>query len=349
MNISFAYFFAGKTITIILAAKLFYDIEKRDNKISIPLRRLNGIIRSPLKKIFLMKIGIYSYKPESEDIDFYLDLYRCLNNSDIELFLFKPFYDFLKTALQAEPIYKNIFNDTHDLPNDLDVIFSIGGDGTVLETVSLVRDKEIPIAGINSGRLGFLANISKSQFEMAVKNIINKNFSTEKRALIALVNNDTIFKDFNCALNEITIHKKDTSSMVSIDAYVNDELLTTYWADGLIIATPTGSTAYSLSVGGPIVVPQSKNFIISPIAPHNLSMRPMILPDSVELKIKITSREDKSFLVSLDYRSEDYDGEIELIIRRAEYDIILVKLPDTSFFNTIRSKMMWGVDKRNRI
>ncbi|MCD6366656.1 MAG: NAD kinase, partial [Bacteroidales bacterium] len=263
------------------------------------------------------------------------------------VYIFDSFCKFLEDDFDFKPHVKGYFSDFNDVPDDLDIMFSIGGDGTVLETVSIIRDKGIPIAGINSGRLGFLANISKTQLEKAVKTILNGNFTVENRALLQLKSNRDIFSDFNIALNEITVHKKDTSSMIAIDTIVNGELLTTYWADGLIVSTPTGSTAYSLSVGGPIVVPQSKNIIISPIAPHNLTMRPIVLPDDVDIKLRMHGR-DNSFLVSLDYRSEDFDGNDELIIRRAKYDIQMVKLPDTSFYKTIRAKMMWGLDKRNR-
>ena len=294
-----------------------------------------------------MKIGIYGYPVAEENKQFILQFCEFLRVSDTEVYIFDSFCKFLEDDFDFKPHVKGYFSDFNDVPNDLDIMFSIGGDGTVLETVSIIRNKGIPIAGINSGRLGFLANISKTQLEKAVKTILSRNFTVEKRTLLQLKSNPDIFSDFNIALNEITVHKKDTSSMIAIDTLVNDELLTTYWADGLIISTPTGSTAYSLSVGGPIVVPQSRNIIISPIAPHNLTMRPIVLPDDVEIRLRMHGR-DNSFLVSLDYRSEDFDGNDELIIRRAKYDIQMVKLPDTSFYKTIRAKMMWGLDKRNR-
>ncbi len=294
-----------------------------------------------------MKIGIYGYPVSEENKQFILQFCEFLKKSDTEVYIFNSFCKFLEDDFGFEPNAEGYFSNFNDVPDDLDIMFSIGGDGTVLETVSIIRDKEIPIAGINSGRLGFLANISKTQLEKAVKTILSGNFTVEKRALLQLKSNYDIFSDFNIALNEITVHKKDTSSMIAIDTLVNNELLTTYWADGLIISTPTGSTAYSLSVGGPIVVPQSRNIIISPIAPHNLTMRPIVLPDDVEIRLRMHGR-DTSFLVSLDYRSEDFDGNDELIIRRAKYDIQMVKLPDTSFYKTIRTKMMWGLDKRNK-
>jgi len=294
-----------------------------------------------------MKIGIYGYPVSSENKQFIAHFCEYLKASDMEVYIFKPFCQFLEDKFEFKPKIKGYFSDFSDVPENLDIMFSIGGDGTVLETVSIIRDKGIPIAGINSGRLGFLANISKTQMEKTLRNILQNKFTVENRALLELKSNRNIFNDFNIALNEITVHKKDTSSMIAIDTFVNGELLTTYWADGLIISTPTGSTAYSLSVGGPIVVPQSKNIIIAPIAPHNLTMRPIVLPDDVEIKLRMHSR-DNVFLVSLDYRSEDFDGNDELVIRRAKYDIQMVKLPDTSFYKTIRAKMMWGVDKRNK-
>ncbi len=294
-----------------------------------------------------MKIGIYGYPVLPENKDFILQFCKYLKEFDAEVYIFDSFFQFLKNDFHFNPEIKGFFSDYSNVPPDLDIMFSIGGDGTVLETVSIIRNKGIPIAGINSGRLGFLANISKVQLEKAVKKILQKDFTIENRALLELRSNSGIFSDFNIALNEITVHKKDSASMIAIDTFVNNELLTTYWADGLIISTPTGSTAYSLSVGGPIVVPQSQNVILSPIAPHNLTMRPIVLPDDIEIRLRVHGR-DNSFLVSLDYRSEDFDGNDELIIRRANYDIQMVKLPDASFYKTIRTKMMWGVDKRNR-
>jgi len=294
-----------------------------------------------------MKVGIYGYPISDENKLFIIQFCEYLKAADAEVYIFESFCNFLKDKFEFQPKIKGYFNDYSDVPSNLDIMISIGGDGTVLETVSIIRDKEIPIAGINSGRLGFLANISKTQIKKTLKNILQNNFTVENRALLELKSNRHIFHDFNVALNEITVHKRDTSSMIAIDTFVNGELLTTYWADGLIIATPTGSTAYSLSVGGPIVVPESKNIIIAPIAPHNLTMRPIVLPDDVEIKLKMHGR-DNLFLVSLDYRAEDFDGNDELIIRRAKYDIQMVKLPDTSFYKTIRTKMMWGIDKRNK-
>jgi len=294
-----------------------------------------------------MRIGIYGHPVLLENKQFIIQFFNYLTELDAEVYIFKSFYEFLKKDFSFKAQIKGYFNSFLDFPDDLDLVFSIGGDGTVLETASIIRNKGVPVAGINSGRLGFLANISKVQIEKAIKTIFNRNFTIENRALLELKNNGNLFNDFNIALNEITIHKKDNSSMISIDTFVNDELLTTYWADGLIISTPTGSTAYSLSVGGPIVVPQSKNIIIAPIASHNLTMRPIVLPDNAEIRLKLHGREN-SFLVSLDYRSENFDGKDELIICRAGYDFKMIKLPNTSFFKTIRTKMMWGIDKRNR-
>lgn len=294
-----------------------------------------------------MKIGIYGYPVSPENKQFILQFCEYLKASETEVYMFELFCRFLEDDFDFKPHVKGYFTDYSDVPEDLDIMFSIGGDGTVLKTVSIIRDKDIPIVGINSGRLGFLANISKTQLEKVMKLIFKGNYTIEKRALLELHSNGKLFKNFNIALNEITVHKKDTSSMIAIDTIVNGELLTTYWADGLIISTPTGSTAYSLSVGGPIVMPQSRNIIIAPIAPHNLTMRPIVLPDDVEVKLRMHGR-DNSFLATLDYRSEDFDGNDELVIRRAKYDMPMVKLPDTSFYKTIRNKMMWGLDKRNR-
>ena len=222
-------------------------------------------------------------------------------------------------------------------------MLSIGGDGTFLEAVSFVRNKNIPMLGINSGRLGFLANISSADIEFILDKIFDNEYFIENRALIKLETKDKLFKDFNYGLNDFTIHKNQSSSMITIHAYLNDDYLNSYWADGLIISTPTGSTAYSLSAGGPIVVPNSNNFIITPIAPHSLTVRPMIISDNNILTLKIESR-SQNYLASLDYKSEFFNTDVEIKISKADFCIKLVKFKDQSFFETLRNKLMWGLD-----
>ena len=271
---------------------------------------------------------------------------RLSDDKDIEIIIYKPFYEFLTQKVDIQIRIELFFTYHNDLTDDIDFVFSIGGDGTFLETVSFVRDSGIPIVGINSGRLGFLADIHKDEIINAIKAIQENRYSLEARTLISLETSNLMFKDFSYALNELSIHKKDTSSMITIHSYINDTFLNTYWADGIIISTPTGSTAYSLSVGGPIVVPNSQNFIITPIAPHNLTVRPIVVSDDNTLKFKVEGRSE-NFLASLDRNSEVFDSSIELIVKKANFKINVIKLQNNSFYNTLRNKLMWGLDIRN--
>ena len=296
-----------------------------------------------------MKIGIFGYPIENEEIEFIYNIIDFIEKDVDKVYIHKPFFDFLVNYFDVIIPHTKLFTTPDEVPSCLDVMISIGGDGTFLETVSYIKDKKIPILGINRGRLGFLANVSKVEVERALSLIAEKKYTIEKRVLLKIETKDrtNLHSDFPYALNEVTIHKKDTASMISIKTFVNNEYLNTYWADGLIISTPTGSTAYSLSVGGPIVVPQSKNIIISPIAPHNLTVRPLVLPDDVTLTFKVNSRSG-NFLVTMDYRSEVFDNEVVFTVKKAEYEISIIKLPDASFFRTIRNKLMWGLDKRTK-
>lgn len=294
-----------------------------------------------------MKIAIYGRAFSKQSIDFIYKFFKTLSQKkDNELYIHSSFSQFLREELNFHPPVKAEFKTHSELTSDFSFMFSIGGDGTFLESVDLVRDLNIPIIGINSGRLGFLANIAKENTVEAVQKILKGDFEIEERTLLALETDNDLFGENNKALNEVTITKKDTSSMITIKAYVNGEYLNSYWTDGLIISTPTGSTGYSLSVGGPIVMPGTKNFIISPIAPHNLTVRPMVIPDDKEIILKVEGRED-SFLATLDFRSKVFDKSIELRIKKAEYTIKTVKFTDATFFGTIRNKLMWGLDRRN--
>ena len=223
--------------------------------------------------------------------------------------------------------------------------FSIGGDGTLLKAVTYVRDSGIPIMGINTGRLGFISSISAGKIDDAINDILKNNFNINERALLKLETNNNLFKDKNFALNEVAVSKKDTSSMIRIDAFVDNEFLNTYWADGLVVSTPTGSTGYSLSCGGPIIMLGTNNIIITPNAPHNLNVRPIVIDDNSIIKLKVEDR-DKLALISLDSRSRAFNSETELIIKVASFKIKLVQPQNNSFTSTIRNKLMWGLDKR---
>jgi len=293
-----------------------------------------------------MDIAIYGRPFEKKYHDAVYKLFNRLVKKDVNVKIYKPFYDYLKDEIKFDPEIEGTFTKHTQIDKSLDFMFSIGGDGTFLESVSYVRNKKIPIIGINIGRLGFLANVPHQEIEHALDAIFAKKHSIENRSLLEMTSSNNMFADFNYALNEITVHKRDTSSMVTIHAYMNDELLNSYWADGLIISTPTGSTAYSLSAGGPIVIPNSNNFVITPIAPHSLAVRPIVVSDNNVLKLKMEGR-TINFLASLDYRSEVFDSTVELTIQKADFEIRMVRLPGQSFFSTIRNKLMWGVDKRN--
>jgi NAD+ kinase len=233
-----------------------------------------------------------------------------------------------------------------DLKGQADLLFSVGGDGTMLHSVRLVRDSGIPIAGINLGRMGFLSSIPPGEILAAVGDILGNRFHIVKRTLISLKSPPDLFSDFNFAFNELSINKKENSSLVVVHVWVNDQLLHSYWADGLIIATPTGSTAYSLSCGGPILTPDSNNFVITPIAPHNLSVRPVVIPDSSLIRIRVDSR-DHQALVGLDSQTAVITPENELVVGKAEFEINLVQRQNETFFSTIRAKLNWGSDIRN--
>ena len=230
--------------------------------------------------------------------------------------------------------------------SDTFCMISVGGDGTLLDTISLVRDSGIPVLGINTGRLGFLSAISTDDIETAANSLISGDYSIDRRTMLQLTEPGGLFGEINYALNELTVLKRDNSTMITISAYVDDLFLNTYWADGLIIATPTGSTGYSLSCGGPIISPESKNFVITPIATHNLTVRPIVIPDNSKVKLRISGR-TQDYLVLLDSRSKALSTTTELIIRRAPFAFNLVCVGEKDFYKTIRNKLAWGLDKRN--
>lgn len=238
------------------------------------------------------------------------------------------------------------FSSFLDFQTGIDMVFSIGGDGTFLKTVSYIRDSQVPILGINTGRLGFLANIGIKHLEEAVDLVYRKQFEYQLRSLLRVETERNLFGTENVALNELTVHKKDTSSMITVHAYLDEKYLNSYWADGLIVSTPTGSTAYSLSCGGPIITPGCQVHILTPIAPHNLNVRPMVVPDRMPVKLSVEGRE-RNYLINLDGYSKSLKQGEEVVIRKAEYMINVVKFEENNFLDTIRNKMHWGIDRRN--
>lgn len=292
-----------------------------------------------------MRIAIFGKEFNDNQLDYIRILVETLENKGCKLLVWKPFHDFFKDRISFRQEVA-LFYDHMDLKGQADLLFSVGGDGTMLHSVRLVRDSGIPISGINLGRMGFLSSISPADIIAAVEDIMENRYRIVKRTLIHLVAPNTLFSDFNFAFNELSINKKENSSLVVVHVWVNEQLLHSYWADGLIIATPTGSTAYSLSCGGPILTPDSNNFVITPIAPHNLSVRPVVIPDNSLIRIRVDSRDEQA-LVGLDSQSAVISPDNELVVGKAEFEINLVQRLNENFFSTIRAKLNWGSDIRN--
>ena len=292
-----------------------------------------------------MRIAIYGNPFNPVKAKYVQHLIHKLEENNVPIIIEHQFHDFLIDHVQFKKDIE-IFDTPKELQENADILLSIGGDGTLLNTITLVRDSGIPVLGINTGRLGFISSVSTDQIDNAINQLFKKEYTLEKRTLLQLDTDNQLFGETNFALNEVTVLKKDTSSMIRIHAFLDDEFLNSYWADGLIVATPTGSTGYSLSCGGPIVVPGTENFIIAPIAPHNLNVRPVIVSEDRVLKLKVEDR-DELALVALDSRSRAIDPTLELTIRKADFKVNLIKLHSQSFIATIREKLMWGKDKRN--
>jgi NAD+ kinase len=292
-----------------------------------------------------MKVAIFGKRFGAIFFDSCQQIFQFLANNKVEVRIYKPFYEFLLTEVKLKPEVESFFETAEDLTG-VDMVFSIGGDGTFLETVTYVKNSGIPIVGINSGRLGFLANISQEEIENALTEILEMKCIQRPLDLLQLQTSRGEFNGLNFALNELTVAKRDNSSMITIHTYINDTFLNAYWADGLIIATSTGSTAYSLSVGGPIIHPDTKNFIIAPIAPHNLTVRPLVVPNDVEITLKVEARGGK-YLASLDSRSKVLDEGVVMHVKRANFKVNVIERLNESFYTTLRNKLMWGVDKRN--
>ena len=291
-----------------------------------------------------MKAAIYGRSLESNRSDFVQQLFDKLVASDMEVFVYEPLYHFIRDAVHIKGHFIP-FNRHEEIDGKADVLISLGGDGTLLDTIELVRTADIPIMGINTGRLGFLASIAKEEVNFAVDALKSGKYVIDKRTMLQLDSAADFFGEVNLALNEITLSRSDSGSMIVVHAYLNDEFLNSYFADGLIISTPTGSTAYNMSCGGPIVMPNSENFVLTPIAPHNLNVRPIIISDKSILKLKVEGRNPR-FLATLDSRSMPIETGTELYVRRADSHINIVKLENHDFLTTLRSKLMWGLDKR---
>ena len=257
--------------------------------------------------------------------------------------------EFLNSIKQGSPSNNyGSFKTFNTLDNSYNLLISVGGDGTILRAITFVKDLSIPIVGINTGRLGFLSTIQTNEIETAINQILNGNYKTSKRTLLSVETNPKTeeLSEINFALNEIAVSRKNTTSMITVETHLNNEYLTSYWADGLIISTPTGSTGYSLSCGGPVITPETDSFVLTPIAPHNLSARPVVIPNNTEIQLKVSGREDY-YLISLDSRIATLQNSTIVTIKKASFKIIMVELLNESFIDTLRKKLLWGEDKRN--
>ena len=292
-----------------------------------------------------MKVAVYCRKLIKHHVPQYAKFFTILNDFGWKPVVHKEFKQQLIKKMDMGHTYEE-FDSHRDLATGIDLAVSIGGDGTFLKTVSFVRSSGAPVLGINMGRLGFLANVNEESLDEAMQKVRDKNYVHQNRSLLRVETKNNIFGEDNLAMNELTLHKKDTSSMITVHASLEGKYLNSYWADGLIVGTPTGSTAYSLSCGGPIITPGCQVHILTPIAPHNLNVRPVVVPDHMPIKLQVEGR-DRTYLMSLDSVSRTIKNGTEVTVRKADFMINVVKFEENNFLDTIRAKMMWGVDKRN--
>lgn len=290
-------------------------------------------------------VAIYNRTFEEENIPLLQHILQKLYEHQIQMVFFKDFYERIHAHLpfQYSPRF---FTSKKDIPAHTDMLFSLGGDGTLLDTITYIGASNIPIIGINLGRLGFLAAIPEEEIDAAILSLVRGSYTIEKRTLIHLDSSVPLFDGSPFALNEFTLHRKDSSSMIKIHTYLNGEFLNTYWADGLIVATPTGSTGYSLSCGGPVVFPQTSSFVITPVAPHNLNTRSIVVPDDNVISFEVEGRAEQ-YLCTMDARTEAITAGVQLAVKKENFTISLVRPDEHNFLNTIRQKLYWGIDRRN--
>jgi NAD+ kinase len=292
-----------------------------------------------------MRVAIYGKKINKQTIPVFTEVFRFLEQLGWNIVLEKELKETLQSKADLTKNYDTFANHT-DFYSGIDLTLSIGGDGTFIKTVSYIRNSGVPIMGINTGRMGFLSNIPKEMIEDTLTKVKNKEYEFQKRSLLRVYTEEDLFGEDNFALNELTVHKKDTASMITVHASLDNKYLNSYWADGLIVATPTGSTAYSLSCGGPIITPGCQVHILTPIAPHNLNVRPMVVPDHLPIELSVEGRDRKS-LLSLDGISKSIKQGDKVIVKKAEFMINVIRFENNNFLDTIRNKMLWGIDIRN--
>jgi NAD+ kinase len=293
-----------------------------------------------------MKVAIFGQYYQNDTRPIIKDIFVFFNRNNVEMVIEENFLKILYEEKIVEKQYKTFSSHT-DLDNSFSIVISIGGDGTILRAATYVRDSGIPILGVNAGRLGFLAKVQKESIESFLQIVLEKKYSITERTLLSMECSPALSQlNVDFAMNEVAVSRKDTTSMITIETFLNGEYLNSYWADGLIIATPTGSTGYSLSCGGPILTPDVKALVITPIAPHNLNARPLVIPDDTEITLKVSGREEQ-YLVSLDSRITSVNNNSVLKIKKTPFRINMVEIPEETFFKTLRNKLLWGEDKRN--
>ena len=294
-----------------------------------------------------MKIALFGQYYQNSTEPIINDIFVFFNKNNVEMIIESHFLMMLNERKIVENKYKTFTSHT-ELDSSFDMLISIGGDGTILRAATLVQDSGVPILGINAGRLGFLATVQKENIATFLQLVLDKKYTISKRTLLSLSSSspNKSIEEMNFAMNEITVSRKDTTSMITIDTYLNGEYLNSYWADGIIISTPTGSTGYSLSCGGPILTPDVKSLVITPLAPHNLNARPLVVPDETEIRLKVTGRE-ANYLVSLDSRVTSVKNESILTLKKTPFEINMVEIQGETFLKTLRNKLLWGEDKRN--
>jgi NAD+ kinase len=292
-----------------------------------------------------MRIAVYG-RPfnDSAALPYIQQVFDSLSQHDVEIYVHQQLNDYLSGKINTVT-YKVLKNGDR-IKGLIDLFLTLGGDGTLLDMVALIHDSGVPVIGINFGRLGFLASVNKSDIGAAIHAVVNKQFTLDSRGLLSIESDEDILGDNNFALNDITIHKRDDSAMITTHMFLDGEFLNSYWGDGMIIATATGSTAYSLSCGGPIIFPQSNGIVVTPVSPHNLNVRPIILPDSSVLSFEVECRSN-NYLLSCDSRTTVVDKPIKFHIRKAAFELNLIRLNNESYLSTLRNKLLWGLDARN--
>ena len=291
-----------------------------------------------------MNIAIYGRQFNLDALPYVQEVFDNLAQHNVEIYVHQQLNEHITDKIKAPPYH--VLKEVDKVKGLIDVFITLGGDGTMLDMVNVIRDTGIPVIGINFGRLGFLATINKSDIAAAIFAVANGQYSLDSRELMCIDSDNNVFGNNNFALNDITIHKRDDAAMITTRVFLNDEFLNAYWGDGLIISTATGSTAYSLSCGGPIIFPTSNSFAITPVAPHNLNVRPIILPDTSVLSFEVECR-GNNYLISCDSRTEVADKNMRFYVKRAGFNLNLIRLNNESYLTTLRNKLLWGLDARN--